>query len=58
MCSGGEARVGNRIIVNQEGLERSKGGKGGGGVGRLVRERREIETTALHRTGAETNMEI
>lgn len=28
MCSGGEARVGNRIIVNQEGLERSKGGKG------------------------------
>lgn len=41
MCSGGEARVGNRIIVNQEGLEWSKGGKGGGGVGRLIRERRE-----------------
>lgn len=55
MCSGGEAGVRNRTIVNQEGSEWSKGG---GDAGRLGIEKRGVEKTVLHREGTETNMEI
>lgn len=60
MCSSGEARVGNGIIVNQEGLEWSKGGqKGGMGVGRQVREEwRDRKDRTAHRKGTETNMAL